>query len=235
MKKTIQEHKAESTLNKVFRYPEGIMSRREWLNLMRVRGCTVEEKTRRNYAAEEKLQQWLYDNRGDNSGNINWPPTKRYHEKKSELAAGIFKVEYRLNLPDGCFQDITKTEFEYFRNMELAEDITTQKNELNQRIEEDTLPLWKRLDEKRTKGEWNAENNDEGKNSVIYTTNIVEGLCNFYSSDRATYNAQYTALAVNNFASIVEALEGLCKHIVMNTDTFPPELLKAKEALSKIS
>ena len=43
MKKTIQDYKKEATLNKVFRYPEGIMSRREWLRMMQVKRATVEE------------------------------------------------------------------------------------------------------------------------------------------------------------------------------------------------
>lgn len=53
--KTIQEHKKDATLNKVFRYPEGVMSRREWLNMWRIKGATVEEKKTRNYAAEENF------------------------------------------------------------------------------------------------------------------------------------------------------------------------------------
>ena len=138
MKKTIQQHKAEAKLNKVFRYHEGVMSRREWLNMWRIKGAKVEEKTSRNYAAEEKLQQWLHDNRGDISGNMNWPPTKRYFERKAELAAGIFKTEYRLLIPGNSLYDITKTEYEYFRNMELAEDKATEARELDYKIEAGT-------------------------------------------------------------------------------------------------
>lgn len=137
--KTIQEHRKEATLNKVFRYPEGVMTRRQWLNYWRIKGATVEEETKRNHAAEERLKNWLYDNRDDRSGNPNWPPTKRYLEKKAELAAGIFKTEYSLRLPDGrSSYDITKTEFEAFKEMQLAEDINTQKEELNQKIEAGT-------------------------------------------------------------------------------------------------
>lgn len=136
--KTIQDYKKEATLNKVFRYPEGVMSRREWLNMWRIKGATVEETTSRNYAAEEKLQDWLYQNRDDNSGNPNWPPTKRYLEKKEELKAGIFKITYHLRLSNNSSYDITKTEYEYFKNMELAEDKATEANELNEKIEAGT-------------------------------------------------------------------------------------------------
>jgi len=135
MKKSIQDYKKDATLNKIFRYPEGVMSRREWLNMWRVKGATVEERERRNYAAEEKLKQWVHDNREMNSGNENWPPTKKWREQRELSKQPIYKIEYSLILKDGCSYDITKTEFEYFKNMELAEDINTQKNELNQRIE----------------------------------------------------------------------------------------------------
>ena len=46
MKKNIQDYKKEAILNKVFRYDEGVMTRREWLNLMRVKGAYVEESTK---------------------------------------------------------------------------------------------------------------------------------------------------------------------------------------------
>lgn len=140
MKKTINEHRAESTLNKKMRYDEGVMTRREWLNMWRVKGATVEEKQVRNYAAEEKLKDWLYNNREDNSGNPNWPPTKRYNEKKAELAAGIYKTVYYLHEPPPSRSgyDITKTEYDYFKNMELAEDKATEANELNYKIEAGT-------------------------------------------------------------------------------------------------
>lgn len=52
MKKNIQDYKKESTLNKIFRYPEGVMSRREWLKMWQVKGATVEENNVRNSAAE---------------------------------------------------------------------------------------------------------------------------------------------------------------------------------------
>ena len=137
MKKSINDYKKEATLNKVFRYEEGVMTRREWLNIMRIKGYRVTERTARNHLAEIKLEEWLYNNRSDISGNMNWPPTKRYFEQKEILKKGIFKTEYILIKENSLFE-ITKTEYEYFNNMELAEDISTQKNELSEKIEAGT-------------------------------------------------------------------------------------------------
>jgi hypothetical protein len=139
MKTNMQLGRINAVLDKKMRYSEGIMTRREWLNYWRVKGATVKETTRRNHAAEETLENWLYNNREDNSGNPNWPPTKRYLAKKAELKAGIFKTEYSLYLPDGkSSYDITKTEYEAFKDLELAEDINTQKMELSNKIEAGT-------------------------------------------------------------------------------------------------
>lgn len=133
MKKNIQDYKKDATLNKVFRYPEGVMSRREWLRIMQVKGATVKEETKRNYAAEDKLQQWIYDNRNDNSGNPNWPATKNWLQKKEDLKAGIYKTVYSLHIPgENSFQDITKTEYEYFNNVALAEDLATEKSQMSE-------------------------------------------------------------------------------------------------------
>jgi len=143
MKNGIQkalQAKQDKTLDILVRYEQGVMTRREWLNMWRIKGATIEEMRLRNYAAEEKLKKWLYDNRDDNSGNPNWPPTKRYNEKREELAAGIYKTFYYLHepLPSRSCYEITKTEYEYFRNMELAEDKATEANELNYKIEAGT-------------------------------------------------------------------------------------------------
>jgi len=137
MKPTIQDYKKDAILNKVLRYEEGIMSRRQWLKMMQAKGWNVAERTARNHAAEKKLEEWLYDNRSDISGNENWPPTKRYFEQKEVLKAGIFKTEYLLIKGNSLF-DITKTEYEHFKALQLAEDINTQKNEIPEKIEAGT-------------------------------------------------------------------------------------------------
>lgn len=138
--KTIQQHKQDATLNKVFRFEEGTMSRKDWLKLKMVQGCKVEERTRRNYAAEEKLQNWLdREKREVPLGNPNYPSTKYYLEEKERLANGIYKTEYVLNESTGSgVFDITKTEFDYFNQLQLTEDLGTQKMELAESIEAGT-------------------------------------------------------------------------------------------------
>lgn len=141
MKKTINDYRTEATLNKKFRYSEGVMTRREWLNMWRIKGATVEEKQVRNYPAEEKLKDSI-DSRKLSIpwGNNCHPLTMAWNEDKAKLAAGIYKTVYYLHEPQPsrfCY-DITKTEYDYFRNMELAEDKATEANELNYKIEAGT-------------------------------------------------------------------------------------------------
>ena len=82
MKKTINEHRAASTLNKKMRYPEGVMTRREWLNMWRVKGATVEEKQVRNYAAEEKLKASIDSRKWSIPwGNDRHPLTMAWNEE----------------------------------------------------------------------------------------------------------------------------------------------------------
>lgn len=93
------------------------MTRRQWLELQKGK-ATVEEKQVRNFAAEDKLEAWIYDHRFDNSGNANWPATKFYLEEKERLRAGLFKTVYNL-YPSGqsSFYEITKTEYDYFKSL----------------------------------------------------------------------------------------------------------------------
>lgn len=119
MKKSIQDYKKDATLNKIFRYPEGVMSRREWLNMWRVKGAFVKE---------EQTPKVQYN-------RIKFNRLEGKAQEAYEKSCNEMKTTYRLYISDRTSYDITKTEFEYFKNMELAEDINTQKNELNQRIE----------------------------------------------------------------------------------------------------
>jgi hypothetical protein len=117
--KTITERRAEATLNKVFRYTEGIMTRKEWLKLKIAAGCKPEEVQRRNYAAEEKLQQWIDSNKWRIPwGNNSHPDTKHWLSEKKRLQDGIYKTEYRLNDNNSnCFSVITKIEYDYIQNL----------------------------------------------------------------------------------------------------------------------
>lgn len=136
--KTIKDYKKEATLNKQFRYPEGIMSRRQWLKMMQAKGWQAEERTRRNHAAEDKLKEWLrIEKMNVPLGNSNYPATKHYLEEKKRLEAGIFKTEYVLKLGNSLY-DITKTEYEHFKALQLEEDINAQKNELKEKMEAGT-------------------------------------------------------------------------------------------------
>jgi len=113
---TIQEKRKEFTLNKVFRYEEGVMSRREWLKLKLSQGWTVEQKEVRQYAAEDKLEQWLFDHSYMNSGNPEWPDTKHWQSEKERAKQGIYKTEYCLcSKQENSIFDITKTEFNYVK------------------------------------------------------------------------------------------------------------------------
>ena len=57
-------------------------------------------------------------------------------QKKEELKAGIFKTVYQLHIiGENSFQDITKTEYEAFKALELESDLLTQKMELTHKIE----------------------------------------------------------------------------------------------------
>lgn len=80
----IQEYRKQSVLNTNLNYNGEIMTRLEFLTKMKANGATVEEKQKRNFAAEEKLETWIYDHRDYNSGNPNWPDTKlRLIEKRT--------------------------------------------------------------------------------------------------------------------------------------------------------
>jgi len=138
MKKNIQDYKKEAVLNKQFRYPEGLMTRRQWLKMMQVKGWQAEERTRRNHAAEDKLKEWLrVEKMNVPLGNSCYPSTKFYLQEKERLEAGIFKTEYVLKLGNSLY-DITKTEYEAFLALQLEEDINTQKAELSEKIEAGT-------------------------------------------------------------------------------------------------
>jgi len=127
MKKTIQDYKKEATLNKVFRYPEGIMSRRDWLRMMQVKGATVEE-SKKNRIQFDRIKF----NRM--KGGI-WSNEQSEYEKKCNEMIPC----YNLRLPnESSFFEITKTEYEYFKALELESDLLTQKMELTHKIEAGT-------------------------------------------------------------------------------------------------
>lgn len=98
-----------------------------------------------------------------------------------------------------------------------------------------TKPLYKRLNEERTQGEWgiskdgcDIETTDSAKLGILAVYAI--------SKEKDKANAQYTALAVNNLHKIAEALEKikeLSSEWDSNTHNQITEI--AKEALNNIS
>jgi hypothetical protein len=117
--KTLQQGKIEKTLSELFRYKEGIMTRRAHMEFLKNTGGRVECTQRRNYVAEEKEQAYLKRNAFNIPfGNENHPLTKAYNERKALLAAGFYITEYRAYRKDEeCFHNILKTEFDYFNSL----------------------------------------------------------------------------------------------------------------------
>jgi len=113
--------KADKILNKKFRYEEGVMTRREWLNMWRIKGATVEESTKNRIQFDR-----IKFNRM--KGGI-WSNEQAEYEKKCNEIIPC----YNLRIPnESSFFEITKTEYEYFKNMELAEDLATEKSQMSE-------------------------------------------------------------------------------------------------------
>lgn len=95
------EAKQKSILSKVFRYPEGIMNRSEWINLKKKQGCAVREclKSKTMYSRTK-------------FNRMNWDQQKEY-EIRLETKVPCYEL---VNL-DNSFHDITKTEFDYFNSI----------------------------------------------------------------------------------------------------------------------
>ncbi len=121
MKKTINDYKKESILNKVFRYPEGIMSRRDWLKTQMIKGAYVLESTK-NRIDFDRIK----------FNRMNWDEQKEY-ERKCEEKIPCYKLYEKAD--SNSFFEITKTEYEAFLALQLEEDINTQKAELSEKIE----------------------------------------------------------------------------------------------------
>ena len=105
--------------------------------------------------------------------------------------------------------------------------MTQQKTtgELSQRKEDKspTVPLWRRLNSERTGGNWIYRNIGDADSYAEligpYGSNKTISLFptrTFVSKVEAEANAQYTALAVSNFANIVEALQWLIDNVDLN-------------------
>jgi len=116
--------KTDKALNVQVRYSEGIMTRRQWLKMQMVRGATVNEGTK------NRIQY----NRTKFNRMTNDGEQETYMAKCNEKV-----ICYELHLPnESSFWEITKTEYEHFKSLELESDILTQKMELTYKIEAGT-------------------------------------------------------------------------------------------------
>jgi hypothetical protein len=119
--------KKDKSLNIRVRYEEGIMTRREWLKMQLVKGATVEESTKNRIQFDRVKFNRM-------KGGI-WSNEQEEYEKKCNERVKCWE----LRLPgDSSFWEITKTEYEHFKALQLEEDINTQKAELSEKIEAGT-------------------------------------------------------------------------------------------------
>ncbi len=120
--KTIKDYRKESIMQKKMRFAEGIMTRKEWLDLMRVRGAYVKEGTKNRI----EFNRIKYNRMG------NYTEQQEYEKKCNEKVPSYQLYEKGVK---NTFFEISKTEFEYFQNSQLSEDILTEKYDLSERIE----------------------------------------------------------------------------------------------------
>ena len=113
---------------------------------------------------------------------------------------------------------------------------------------ENTVPLYKRLNEIRTQGNWATiergakaslrlyANDDSQKVHVLDCYSFASGI----KEEEAEANTQYTAIAVNNLHQLAAFAEWAINEIETTPDELSDALLgmikiKAKQALSRIS
>lgn len=95
----LQQAKINTTLDTKVRYREGIMTRREWLNLMKSKGATVEESTK----ARIMFNRTKYN-------RMTGKEQEEYERKTNERV-----ICYNLQpAAVSSYFEITKTEYNYF-------------------------------------------------------------------------------------------------------------------------
>jgi hypothetical protein len=116
-----REIKNDKSLDQLVRYSEGILSKREWLKMQLAKGAYVTTQ-------EEPKYQW---NRIKYNRMTCYKEQEAYEKKMKET-----KIGYSLKLPNqDIFWDITKTEYDYFQSLELAQDLNTERMDISERIE----------------------------------------------------------------------------------------------------
>lgn len=137
---------------------------------------------------------------------------------------------------------------EYLDEMEAAPSTPVE----DKQTESNKQPLYKVLNEQRTKGEWRVREYDKSGeelleiNTTLYNYSGNEILQITMETEQCKSNVQYIQLAVNNFASLAEALEPVneidldgINMLNENTEILvrftAKQLIAAKEALQNIS
>ncbi len=112
--------KNDKSLNTLVRYEEyGVITRREWLNRQQVKGA---------YVTTQEEPKYRY-NRVKYNRMSSHAEQEEYERKLKET-----KIGYSLRLPgQNVFWDITKTEYEYFQNIQLAFDLNTERMEIDEK------------------------------------------------------------------------------------------------------
>ena len=113
-------------------------------------------------------------------------------------------------------------------------------------MKQDSKPLWQRLNEERTQGDWSV-NPISGKELRMLKTgvngyNVRIGILadtEQHQKNEPQANARYTALAVNNLASLAEGYTKFMEDYLKGEESLDVICRRhfetAKEALNKIS
>ena len=91
----------QQSLEKLVNYDEGLMSKKQWLNLHFKKGSKVEITTKNKV----------------NFDRIKFNRMDFYQQKEYENKCNQKIESYRLNLVDGSYYEITKTEYQYFLSL----------------------------------------------------------------------------------------------------------------------
>jgi len=116
--KNITDHRKQSILNFKMRYEEGIMTRAEWIKI---------KLSQEWYAKEETKSKIQYSRAKFNK--MNRKEQEEYERKCAEMVPCWVLQKGRESF------EITKTEFEYFNQLMLEQDINTEKHDLQYKMD----------------------------------------------------------------------------------------------------
>lgn len=103
--KEANKARAEKVLNVLMRYDEGVMSRRDWLEMQFNKGSSVRESTKNRIDFDRRKFNRM----------TSYAEQEVYEKKCSEKV-----ICYKLDLIDESFYYITKAEFEYFNSLKIG-------------------------------------------------------------------------------------------------------------------